>query len=196
MKKIVILLAISTLFACNQTTTTSKTESLTQDKRPETQIKFIKVLDDIYDNCLEQNNEITLKEAADSGKVRLTRFITDTLKSEFKNWKAKVYDIERDELDGSMTISFMMSKRSQFNEDHPELNAIFFKQRFFDNTTKDIIKRFKKDDEVLLDGVFSSDKDEYGNIEFSSYMDSFKEGDAFDNPIFDIVLVDVVKSQK
>lgn len=198
MKKI-LLFSLFLLCACNQSATTSnndktlKNEGPPKDTRPVSQLKLLKLLADIYDHCQEQKNEITLKDAADSGKVELTKFITDSLKSEFNNWKAKVYSIERSELDGSMTITFMMSKHPQFSEENPELDAIFFKQLFFDNTTKDIIKAFKKDDEVLIAGVFSTidNMDDHGNIEFSSYMDTFKEDDAFDNAVFDIVLSDV-----
>ena len=150
-KTLFSLLVLCTIFACNHTT--SKTESK-KDNRPESQLKFIKFLGNIYDNCLEQKNEIALKEAADSGKVKVTTFITDTLKGELKNWKGKVYNIEVDELDGAAVVTLMISKFATFNDENPELDAILFRQRILDNRTKDKVKPLTKGDDVSFSATF------------------------------------------
>jgi|GEM_PF-6545623 len=195
-KTLFSLLVLCTIFACNQTTTTSKNESK-KDERSESQLKFIKLLGNIYDNCLEQKNEIALKEAADTGKVKVTTFITDTLKGEFKNWKGRVYDIAVDELDGAAVVTLMISKFDTFNEENPEFDAILFRQRIFDDRTKDKVKVLTKGDDVSFSAAFDlSNKDENGNIEISTLNDTFKEGDVFDEAMFDIVLHEINKSKK
>jgi len=193
-KTLFSLLILCTIFACNQTT--SKTENK-KENRPESQLKFIKLLGNIYDNCLEQKNEIALKEAADSGKVKVTTFITDTLKGELKNWKGKVYNIEVDELDGAAVVTLMVSKFGTFNDENPEFDATLFRQRIFDDKIKDKVKLLTKGDDVSFSATFDvSNKDENGNIEISTLHDTFKEGDVFAEAMFDILLNDIKKSQK
>lgn len=181
--------------SCDQPTTVSQT-----DNRPKDELAFVKLLDNALENTLIQKNDIDKKDVADSNKVKITRFITDTLKTNFKDWQVTVFNMRATELEGGTEIDLLVSKKAQLpeNEKYPDLDAITLRTHIADTDTtiRNMYKSLQKGDKVLLTGSFVADKDEQGNIRFSSNATgSLNIEDQFDEVVFDFVTTNVKKQK-
>jgi len=187
-----ILLSVTIFQSCDQQTTAAQ-----NDNRPKDELAFIKLLDSAYWNTSNQANDIGKKDAAANNKVKITHFIIDTLKTNFKNWHVNVFKIEDAILEGGVDVELLISKKAQPDEKDPEFESIILKTHIADtDTTKNMFKPLQKGDKVLLSGSFATDKDEEGNIQFFPYMSgSLRIEDQFSEPVFNFIITKIEKQK-
>lgn len=178
--------------SCDQPTTASQT-----DDRPKDELAFVKLLDSAYWNTSNQTNDIGKKDAANNYKIKITHFIADTLKTNFKNWQVSVFKIEDAILEGGIDIQLLVWKKAQPDEKDPEFESIILKTHIADDDSiKNMYKPLQVGDKILLTGSFTTDKDEEGNILFSPYMSgSLRIEDQFSEPVFNFVTTSVKSSK-
>jgi hypothetical protein len=193
---IITLFVIVTLYSCNQVTTTGSTEQ--KDNRPKDELAFVKALDNAYQNTSNQINDINKKDAADSNKAKISRFIIDTLKTNIKNWQVTIFDIDAEslEMDGGIDIKLLLSKNAQLPEKNPEFDALILQTHIVNNDSlKNMFKPLQKGDKVLLTGKFETEKDEHGNLLFfPANSGVIREEYIFDSPAFNIIITDIKKA--
>ncbi|HEY9534037.1 MAG TPA: hypothetical protein VIQ77_05850 [Mucilaginibacter sp.] len=193
MKHIYTLFLFCSLILVFQSCGQLPTGNLPADHRPKDELAFVKLLDTAYWNTSNQTNDIGKKDAANNNKIKITHFIIDTLKTNFKNWQVTVFKIEDAILEGGVNVELLVSKKAQPDEKNPEFESIILKAHVADDDSiKNKFKLLQAGDRILLTGSFAIDKDEQGNIQFSPYMSgSLRIEDQFSEPVFNFVTTDV-----
>lgn len=185
MKKLFFLLSITILISC-ENAQKAGTGNTVVDARPKKEVEFLKLFNDADSVYNERSNEITKKEALDSGKVKIADFAIDQLNGKIENWPAVVHSIQ---LFVNIETTFMIQKGADKDEYH---SLILFSSVDTANTKiKDLLKPLSKGDSVLITGVF--EKNSSGKVDFEPYVSVLNSDEAFTNPKFNFTITSIKK---
>lgn len=170
------------------------------DDRPMDELSFIKkfhVADSLFSSEI---NDIKKTETYDKQKTELTRFITDSLPKEVKQWHAFVYKIKAESFPtDEIEVTLLIPQNTFLNTEqkYPELSNIVLssKASLNDSSIKDSLKELLEGDNVLVTGSF--EKDDTGNVNLDSNTDDInnKQGFIFSNPKISFQIKSIIKQK-
>jgi hypothetical protein len=179
--KYLAFLIIPIISACNDV------DKAQVETRPRTELAFIDQFIKAGSLYSVSDNEVVKKEALDSGMIKISNFIRDSLNYSFENWPARVKSIEVSEFPvKSIDVVFFIPKKKYFElgDTTETYDAIHFQTflKYDDTKTRNSLKDIKLFDKVLISGTFV--KNTINKIEFSSNPEN--EEYRFNNPLFDV----------